>query len=219
MSANKDMDKREILNVRLTHLEGETPDTIRVVGQAREILERYSRPDMPGDVSGEGENTNSAESVAEENNGEPSAALPKFMIEEAVPLKKPPFRIEGSSSAKQRRGGGNKRIIDRAADALSGIIPKRGDPPLEILRKCIFNIALITLIVSLAYIVNEMIIIPQKPAGIQQSGRAYDPDNPARRRRIFRRAIPEGFCRRLRPCMPRTTKSAVAAVQRREQNG
>ena len=180
MSANKDLDKREILNVRLTRLEGETPDTIRVVGQAREVLERYSRSDMPGDVSGEGENTNSAESVAEENNGEPSAALPKFMIEEAVPLKKPPFRIEGSSPAKQRRGGGFKPVIDRAANALSGIIPKRGDPPLEILRKCIFNIALITLIVSLAYIVNEMIIIPQKnQQGYNSLAELYDPDNPA----------------------------------------
>ena len=180
MSADKDMDKREILNVRLTHLEGETPDTIRVVGQAREILERYSRPDMPGDVSAEGENTNSAGAVAEENSGNPSATLPKFMIEEAVPLQKPPFRIEGSSPAKQRRGGGNKRIIDRAADALSGIIPKRGDPPLEILRKCIFNIALITLIVSLAYIVNEMIIIPLKnQQGYNSLAELYDPDNPA----------------------------------------
>lgn len=44
--------------------------------------------------------------------------------------------------------------------AILGMIPKKGDAPLEIVRKCVFIVALITLIGSLGYILNDMVINP-----------------------------------------------------------
>lgn len=60
---------------------------------------------------------------------------------------------------------------------LNNVIPKKGDPPLEIVRKCIFIVALIVLIGSVSYIINDMVIIPSQNASMYNSlEQLYDPD-------------------------------------------
>lgn len=72
-----------------------------------------------------------------------------------------------------------RRIFDRVLYALSGVVPKRGDPPLEIVRKCVFVVALITLIGSLSYIFNDMVISPiHNQYQTDKVDSLYDPTNP-----------------------------------------
>lgn len=70
--------------------------------------------------------------------------------------------------------------------ALAEMIPHRGDPPREIIRKCVFLAALITLITSLSYILYDMVYVPARNSALY-SGivEEYDPDNPA--------AVPSGY--------------------------
>ncbi len=53
-----------------------------------------------------------------------------------------------------------RRPVDVLAAGLGAVIPKSGDRPIEVLRKCVFLVALITLIGSMAYIFNEAVVIP-----------------------------------------------------------
>lgn len=63
---------------------------------------------------------------------------------------------------------------------LYGIIPVAGDPPREILRKVIFVVALLTLIGSCGYIVNDMVIQPAIVAGTtDQLNSLYTPGETA----------------------------------------
>ncbi len=63
--------------------------------------------------------------------------------------------------------------------ALGNVIPKKGDAPLEIVRKCVFLVALLVLIGSVSYIINEMVVVPTVNKGLYDSlGEQYDPDNP-----------------------------------------
>lgn len=72
-----------------------------------------------------------------------------------------------------------RRLFDRVLNALSGVVPKRGDPPLEIVRKCVFVVALITLIGSLSYIFNDMVISPIHNRYVTNAvSSLYNPDNP-----------------------------------------
>ena len=63
---------------------------------------------------------------------------------------------EGPAAAATR----GQRFAGRLLYILGGFIPHRGDSPAEIVRKCIFIVALITLIGSLSYIINDMLIQP-----------------------------------------------------------
>ena len=45
-------------------------------------------------------------------------------------------------------------------DLLGGIIPKAGDSAMEIVRKCVFMVALLVLIGSVSYLLNDMVIQP-----------------------------------------------------------
>lgn len=86
---------------------------------------------------------------------------------------------EGTADAPDTRSRG-RRFLDRVLYILGGAIPHRGDSALEIVRKCVFMVALITLIASLSYIVNDMAIQPIYSNIVYDSLRGlYDPDNPA----------------------------------------
>ena len=62
---------------------------------------------------------------------------------------------------------------------LHSIFPMRGDAPLEITRKCIFFVALITLVCSLTYIVNTMLIVPLRSDSAFSGIRSlYNPNDP-----------------------------------------
>lgn len=168
MSANNE--KKDLLNVRLTNLEGDTPETLRVVAQARAALGRFSQPEMSDEISVDSGKANIDDFDTK------VLEIPVVSKHESPLVHEQPqqnFVLETPEKAK--RG-----FLNRVAAVLGGVIPQKGDPPLEILRKCIFNIALITLIVSLAYIINDMIIIPFKNHQSYDSlVSLYDPDNPA----------------------------------------
>ena len=86
---------------------------------------------------------------------------------------------EGAEEAPDTRSAG-RRFLDRVLYILGGAIPHRGDSALEIIRKCVFMVALITLIASLSYIINDMAIQPIYSDIVYDSVRElYDPDNPA----------------------------------------
>ncbi|MBQ8752925.1 MAG: class B sortase, partial [Clostridia bacterium] len=79
--------------------------------------------------------------------------------EETVPLVKaaPEKKVE----PRQKRS-----VKEVLTGILYAIIPVAGDPPREILRKIIFVAALLTLIGSCGYIVNDMVIQPAIVAGV-----------------------------------------------------
>lgn len=68
--------------------------------------------------------------------------------------------VETPASADGTEFSAKKRPIDVLVSGLSAVVPKTGDRPLEVLRKCVFLLALITLIGSMAYIYNEAVYIP-----------------------------------------------------------
>ncbi|HIW73712.1 MAG TPA: sortase [Firmicutes bacterium] len=83
----------------------------------------------------------------------------------------------GEAAADTRSRG--RRFLDRVLYILGGIVPHRGDSAPEVVRKCVFLAALITLIVSLAYIINDMVIQPLIGEMNYNTVRdLYDPDNP-----------------------------------------
>ncbi|MDD3693481.1 MAG: class B sortase [Oscillospiraceae bacterium] len=155
-------DKKKLLDVRLTNNEEDTLETIRVVEQARADLREYE-PEQ-------GLDDGSVQAVS--------------LGDTTYTWKKQEQPIVGEHTncdnvLYDTASTGKPRFIDRVVAALSGVIPQKGDPPLEIIRKCIFFIALITLIVSLSYIVNDMIVIPVKNKDMYQKiTELYNPDNP-----------------------------------------
>ncbi len=73
-----------------------------------------------------------------------------------------------------------RRLGNRILRWLDSVIPKRGDSVGEIVRKCVFFVALITLIGSVAYIINDMVIIPVNSELLyNQLETLYDPAHPA----------------------------------------
>ena len=148
-------DKKKILDIRLSHPEGDTPDTLRVVEQAR---------------IGMGLSEYQATVTDDEPQDTPLVPLNRIADAETQPDEPMPY-----SEAPPE----NRSFIRRVAMSLGGMLPKKGDSPPEIIRKCIFFIALITLIVSLSYIINDMIIIPVKNQSMYDDvASLYDPDNP-----------------------------------------
>lgn len=100
----------------------------------------------------------------------------------AQPAENAPAPAEASGPAVPPLDGGSavkRKPLDVVLDVLSNVIPKKGDAPLEIVRKCVFLVALIVLIGSVAYIINDMVIIPAHNQEIYESlGSLYDPENP-----------------------------------------
>lgn len=64
-------------------------------------------------------------------------------------------RRGGASHSKKKRSAGEAIL-----DLLGGVIPKVGDSPLEIVRKCVFVVALVVLIGSVSYLLNDMVVQP-----------------------------------------------------------
>lgn len=70
-------------------------------------------------------------------------------------------RRTGAAHSKRKRPAKKKRSAKEAfLDLLNGVIPKVGDSPLEIVRKCVFMVALLVLIGSVSYLLNDMVIQP-----------------------------------------------------------
>lgn len=148
--ANTMDNKKEMLDIRLIHSDTDSPDTLRVVEEARIGM-------------GIAQNAPSIEPQ-----------------EAAAAANEPSANPGGSNQHKEaEKRALSRRILDKIVSVLGGVLPKRGDPPLEIIRKCIFDVALITLIVSLSYIINDMVLIPLDNS-IKYSGITdlYNPDNP-----------------------------------------
>lgn len=62
---------------------------------------------------------------------------------------------------------------------ISNVIPRRGDGAMEIARKCVFTLALVVLVGSLGYIVNELVINPNvTQAEYDQLSSIHNSDNP-----------------------------------------
>ena len=174
--------KKELLDVRLTHLEGDTPDTLRIVAQARAGL---GLSQIESDLLNESSD-NIEGSTAVPTEASSDQAMPMRSLGSVAGWGLEDSQLEGrelDSEADESISEGHARfggVKDRFIYMISGFVPKRGDPPLEIVRKCIFIVALITLIVSLTYIINDMVIIPMKNANLYNSiEELYDPNNPA----------------------------------------
>ncbi len=56
--------------------------------------------------------------------------------------------------------GGKKTAWESLLTIVGNLVPKIGDPVTEIVRKCVFMLALLTLIGSVSYIVNDMVLVP-----------------------------------------------------------
>lgn len=203
---NKTGNKKELLNVNLSHIENETPDTLRIVEHARLGISAAK-------ATATAENTAKAETAATAENTAEADTTAKTETPAApsmvtlgtvanidndtdnytdVPAAAAGTAVGSAAGAEAvitavpdddyMDGSTNKkgRLFDRFIRSLSGIIPGRGDPPLEIIRKCVFIVALITLIISLAYIINDMVIIPlMNQQEYKNVDNLYDPDNPA----------------------------------------
>lgn len=121
------------------------------------LIQKYQTGDKapeespaPPDIFSEGE---------ERPEAEPAASPAPVSEEAAVPAKRKP--------------------LDVCLGLLENVIPKKGDAPLELVRKCVFLVALIVLIGSVAYIINDMVIIPNNNANMYNSLKElYDPDGP-----------------------------------------
>ncbi|MDD2417511.1 MAG: sortase [Oscillospiraceae bacterium] len=148
--------KKKMLDVRLTYSDNDSPDTLRIIQDAKEGLVRS-----------------------------PDAIPQDRPIEEMVPLSSSANRPSGqneqavSAAPTIDERSFFRRFVDRIALSLGGVVPKRGDSPLEVIRKCIFVTAFITLVISLTYIVNEMVLIPLDNSQTYKNiSKLYDPDNP-----------------------------------------
>lgn len=116
----------------------------------------------------------------------PSAPLAPEDADDGVPAAVPPApqpeaspALEASAEGEVTAPAVKKNPWKAFLNVLCGLIPKRGDTPLEIVRKCVFVIALITLIGSVGYIVNDMVIIPyNNQKAYTELGKLHDPDNP-----------------------------------------
>ena len=56
--------------------------------------------------------------------------------------------------------GGKKTAWESLLTIVGNLVPKIGDPVTEIVRKCVFMLALLTLVGSVSYIVNDMVLVP-----------------------------------------------------------
>lgn len=95
----------------------------------------------------------------------------------------PPLHVRQTAAQPNAADGGEAAVrVKRSPkeillNILNNVIPKKGDPPLEIVRKCIFIVALIVLIGSVSYIINDMVIIPSQNASMYNSlEQIYDPE-------------------------------------------
>lgn len=211
--------KKKLLGVRLTELGEDTPETLRIIEQARagmglssedkydfvdEIMaEHKSRPaPTPEEAQPEPPKPEPVVSLGSVASGEiqpehitidntDDTVKPDREDTEEIPIADMPQEVW---ELPDERSTG-RRILDRVIYILSGVIPGRGDPPLEIVRKCVFIAALITFIVSLSYIVNDMVIVPMKNEEVYNSLRElYNPDNPAEPPADFpKEKYPEGI--------------------------
>ena len=132
-----------------------------------EILRaRAARAAQPS--PGEQESADGAPSPEEPAAPEPAAPGPDASAPEEPPAPETPDTRSGP-----------RRFVDRVLYFLGGFVPHRGDSGLEIVRKCVFMVALITLIVSASYIVNDMVIQPViGEINYEKVRQDYDPENP-----------------------------------------
>lgn len=82
--------------------------------------------------------------------------------EPQVPLGRP---AEPAPAPEKAAGKPKRSVRQILTGVLYAAIPVAGDPPREILRKIVFLVALLTLIGSCGYIVNDMVIQPTISAG------------------------------------------------------
>lgn len=62
---------------------------------------------------------------------------------------------------------------------VEAVIPHVGDGALEVLRKCVFMLALLTLVGSLSYLTNDLMILPAAARDLYaQTQNKYNPDSP-----------------------------------------
>ena len=111
---------------------------------------------------------------------------------EVIPPAAPPEEPEANDSeggyalvfeapeAAEEAAAPRRKFTDVLLDLLGNVVPKKGDAPLEIVRKCVFVIALLVLIGSVSYIVYDMVIIPANNDRLYSTlDGMYDPNNPA----------------------------------------
>ena len=66
-------------------------------------------------------------------------------------------------------------------NGLLGLLPSKGDQPLEIMRKCLFLISFITLVGTSCYLIYDMAILPAATDHLySQIDNLYDPEHPAK---------------------------------------
>lgn len=83
-----------------------------------------------------------------------------------------------SPEAGEEAAAPRRKFTDVLLDMLGNVVPKKGDAPLEIVRKCVFLIALLVLIGSVSYIVYDMVIVPANNDRLYSTlDEMYDPNN------------------------------------------
>ena len=98
--------------------------------------------------------------------------------DEEAPAKSVPAVSSRKSRVRPPRS--QKGAVAVLMSILDGVIPHKGDRALEMVRKCVFVIALMTLVGSLSYLAYDMVFIPVSSEKLYtELSQVYDPDNPA----------------------------------------
>lgn len=134
--------------------------------EIRHIIEKY------GSVEDAGEQPLEEPSLWETAGEEPEES--DFPAQtETFPLVMP---VEDEPAGKQRRRRSPGQVLLSMVEV---VIPHVGDGALEIVRKCVFVLALLTLVGSLSYLANDMMILPAAARDLYaQSGEKYNPESP-----------------------------------------
>lgn len=145
-------------------------------------MDNRKKPDVPMDDDMANE-LEILRLMQEFQSGEPQPAAPTPAAADrpaapAGPSAPPPAPSLSPAGGPAQAAARPKRFFKEVAlDILNSVIPKKGDAPLEIVRKCVFIVALIVLIGSVSYIINDMLIIPSNNAKMyNELGSLYDPD-------------------------------------------
>lgn len=179
-------DKKKILDIRLN--EGNSVHALKTMQQEKSQSDQvHKSPEAP---------VSSVKESGKDSERETAEGQPQYIsATKALEPEETAVSFSEKASAEKTEAGSDetendemeiedtrskpRRILDKVLLKLGGVIPKRGDPLLEIVRKCVFLVALITLIASLSYIFNDLVISPvTNEIGNDKIATLYNPDDP-----------------------------------------
>ena len=136
--------------------------------EIRELIEQYGSLEEAGEQA---DQTVASEEDAAETGAEETLFSSQA---EEFPLVMPVEEDAPARGPRKRRSVGQVLL-----SMVEVVVPHVGDGALEVVRKCVFVLALLTLVGSLSYLANDMVILPAAARDLYaQSGNKYNPDAP-----------------------------------------